>query len=759
MRLRTLPFIALSISMRASLLGVSGLLASALAQAPSPFACNFLLNASAYGSSSCGLLPFPDDFWLTTTWNETAVPGMTFTNDSLPRDNSGSPIRPVYGGWASLQGFSPLPQITAVFPDLSLEASGFPRLWNLTSSLLNAASVPSLLLDTETLEPVAHWAELDESSGGADAGPQALLIWPSASLHYSRRYLVALRFLRDSTGALIPRPSGFDALFTGQPSDNPALEASRPRYKELFTLLDKFQSANPKERGEWLGDGLTLVWSFTTNSRDDIAGRFVSMRDDALKRTKGGKSLQYEIVRVTESPSSDCARMIQGFFLAPWYLNQQGPSASVRLVLDPPSTGLPVFQGFAPVNFTVRIPSSLRDSSLAFDQDSTGNGTAQTGRLLNYGHGLFGHCTCNTDNGNCYTGELEAGYLNHEARIMNSTLYCTNEIGMAQEDEITAAVVIGADLSDFAYLPDRLHQGILNEVLLGRLMTVSAFVNDTAVQFPLYPNLPAGPSNPNVSVLPAGPLPYPAHPAPSEDLKTPRYYGNSNGGIYGSVLLAVSPDVRYGTSGVAGGPYSLLLPRSQDFAVLFDLIKARYSSPVDRISILSIVGERWSRLEPSSYARFISLEPLPNTPAHTILIQSGLGDAQVSIFAVQTLARSVGSLDPKTGGAVATFEGNPGEGNQTLASLGFAVMPANTTISGVGHNAVLTVSFAQTPASANPFFNLPANGTTDTHSLTRLAPQVQAQHRQFLLTGVIADPCPSAGCVNLPTPSQGNDDD
>lgn len=43
------------------------------------------------------------------------------------------------------------------------------------------------------------------------------------------------------------------------------------------------------------------------------------------------------------------------------------------------------------------------------------------------------------------------------------------------------------------------------------------------------------------------------------------YYGNSLGGILGTVYMATTTDVTRGTLGVPGGPFGLLLPRSQDF--------------------------------------------------------------------------------------------------------------------------------------------------------------------------------------------------
>lgn len=48
----------------------------------------------------------------------------------------------------------------------------------------------------------------------------------------------------------------------------------------------------------------------------------------------------------------------------------------------------------------------------------------------------------------------------------------------------------------------------------------------------------------------------------------------------------------------------------------------------------------WDRLEPAGYVRAVSVAPLPNTPAHRVVFQYGLGDAQVSWLGTEILARS-----------------------------------------------------------------------------------------------------------------------
>ncbi len=47
-------------------------------------------------------------------------------------------------------------------------------------------------------------------------------------------------------------------------------------------------------------------------------------------------------------------------------------------------------------------------------------------------------------------------------------------------------------------------------------------------------------------------------------------------------------------------------------------------------------------LEPMGYVHGLWQEPLPNTPAHEVLIQYGLGDAQVTWLGGLTIGRSIG---------------------------------------------------------------------------------------------------------------------
>ena len=109
----------------------------------------------------------------------------------------------------------------------------------------------------------------------------------------------------------------------------------------------------------------------------------------------------------------------------------------------------------------------------------------------------------------------------------------------------TSPSVVAAlqDISTFPTIPDRLQQGLLDELFLGRAMiSSSGFTTDPAFH--------------QDGTLLSGPVLNTSH----------LYYnGNSQGGIMGGALTAVSPDFTRASLGVPAMNYSVLLPRSVDF--------------------------------------------------------------------------------------------------------------------------------------------------------------------------------------------------
>jgi len=98
--------------------------------------------------------------------------------------------------------------------------------------------------------------------------------------------------------------------------------------------------------------------------------------------------------------------------------------------------------------------------------------------------------------------------------------------------------------------------------------------------------------------------------------------------------------------------YSTLLPRSIDFDLYAGFLYPAYKDEKARPLIFSLIQMLWDRSEPNGYAHRMTDNPPPNTPPHEVTLQIALGDHQVSNFASEVEARTVGmatnqpTLDP-----------------------------------------------------------------------------------------------------------------
>ena len=137
-------------------------------------------------------------------------------------------------------------------------------------------------------------------------------------------------------------------------------------------------------------------------------------------------------------------------------------------------------------------------------------------------------------------------------------------------------------------------------------------------------------------------------------IDTRRLYfdGNSQGGIMGGALTALAPDFQRAVLGVPGMNYSTLLQRSVDFDAFAPIIYAGYPREIERQLWIAQIQLLWDRGETNGYAQHITSRPLPNTPAHKVLMQVAFGDHQVADFTTSIMARTFGArirrpvLDP-----------------------------------------------------------------------------------------------------------------
>ena len=260
-----------------------------------------------------------------------------------------------------------------------------------------------------------------------------------------------------------------------------------------------------------------------------------------------------------------------------------------------------------------------------------------------FGHGLLGDFTQVDD---------MIRFTPSEANVSNTSWCATNWAGFSSDD-IGNVISSLSDLSNFNKLTDRMVQGFVNMIYLGRAM-VHPEGFDTDPAFELDPD--GGGGNDPVPVLKTG----------DGNLF---WEGISQGAIMGGALTALEPDLTQSVLDVVGMNYSTLLRRSTDFAQYSELpglgLYANYPNQLERPLMLSLMQLIWDRGEANGYAHHMTDDPLPNTPAHNVLLQLAYGDHQVTNVAAEVEARTIGArvetpaLDPGRHWDVNPFLGIP----------------------------------------------------------------------------------------------------
>ncbi len=451
-------------------------------------------------------------------------------------------------------------------------------------------NVGQTLIDGACLDDARRALCDDQVPCPQPAPPRTLIIRPVVVLDHETRYVVAVRGVRDGSGAAIPAPATFAALRDGSPSDVSSIEARRAHFDEIFTTLE--------------GAGVTrselqLAWDFTTSSLTDDTGWLVSARDQALEHV-GEDGPEFRVVNdgeipgempirdFTEEENAHIRRRVNIAMTVPLFTDV--PEAGARINLGP--DGMPAINGTAEFYMVVNIPRSATPDTPA--------------RPIQYGHGLLGD-----------RYQANAGWLAEFGNTNGFIPFGVDWKGMAFDDvaPITIALARGT-LEDFATVPERLVQGITNALLAMRLMRTGLGTHE-AFQID------------GRSVI---------------DTSAGFYTGDSQGGIFGGTYMALSTDVERGILGVPGQPYNLLLNRSVDFDPYLALLRQSFDEgPNIQLAIVAI-QQLWDRAEPGSFTRHIMNDPLPGTPAHQVILQPAMGDHQVTTLGAHIMARAIGAV-------------------------------------------------------------------------------------------------------------------
>jgi hypothetical protein len=154
--------------------------------------------------------------------------------------------------------------------------------------------------------------------------------------------------------------------------------------------------------------------------------------------------------------------------------------------------------------------------------------------------------------------------------------------------------------------------------------------------------------------------------------------------------------------------------------------------------VLALLQIMWDRAEADGYAQHMTSHPLPDTPAHEILLDEAFGDHQVSDFAAQVEARTIGA-------AVHTPVLYPGR--WPFGDFTFGIPP----IPSYPYDGSALVVWDSGPAQVDPppLTDTPPGTKHDPHGDPRSTPAARAQKSAFLSPGgQVVDTCGGGPCYS-----------
>lgn len=627
------------------------------------------------------LYPFPSDRFTVADPAMDSGRRVAFPLAAMPVSRLGKAIDP--SEWNRNDGFSPGPKMLTAVPGLDLVATGAPLITRIADSL--APDSPVVLIDADSGDRQLVWAELDP------AAPGLLILRVGKNLRSGGRFIVALRNPKDAAGQPIAPARAFELYRDGIPTFLPAFEERRPHMESLFAALAGAGVAREE---------LFLAWDFTVISKRNLSERMLAMREDTFD-SLAETAPPFAVTLVEENPNSDgrVARRISGTFTLPLYLTGTGAPGS-RLLQGP--DGLPV-------------RSTAGDFSSPFRCILPKAASAENpSRLVLYGHGLLGS-----------ESEVNAANLRRFAEEHNITFCATRWHGMSDDDYDYIVGTILGDLSNFPALADRLHQGMLSFLVLGRLMKhPDGLASDPAFQD--------------------------AGGRPLIDTSNLFYDGNSQGAIAGGGLAAFAQDYTRAVLGVPGMNYSTLLRRSVDFDPFAMLLNVVYGDPYETPLDIALIQMLWDRVETNGHANHLTSDTYQDTPAKKILLHVAFGDHQVANVSAEVEARTIGARihQPALAPGRHHDEQLP-EDPDNQAYFGIEPLPA-----GPWDGSALVVWDSGTPTPPTGIVppRSPEFGK-DPHETPRCMPEARVQKSEFLRSGgAVIDVCGGGPCLAVDPP-------
>jgi hypothetical protein len=531
------------------------------------------------GGQGC-LLPWPSSSYL-------AVDATTATGYRLDLPIAGMPVNvkhpidptPINARW---DGFSPTGPLLAMFPS-GVSAANLPPFADPDQSL--AADSPIVLLDLDDGSRAPLFAEVDQNeSVPAD---QALIIRPLMRLKPGAHYAVAIRnTVKAADGSALPVSPGFAALRDGAAFDHPRFAALQATAADMFAKL----AAAGVDKST-----LVLAWDFRTASDAMLQGDLTAMRHDALAAigdagagivaTVGSDAATFTTVDQPNTPQS--YKRYTGTFKSPDFLTDGEADDSV---IHRDASGRPQQQGLRDANLAAIIPACVQTMPLPRP-------------TIVFGHGLFGSAA----------DYLNDGFVQSLAEDQCFVIVAGDFIGLTDRNLSTAALAV-EDLNGAPTVTEKLGQSIID------FMALESLARGPMARSPQFQ------LNGKSVIDPARTF----------------YVGGSLGGIMGNVLMAYDPNFARGVLAVPGGNWSMLIERSNAWALLKGLVQQAYADPKVYALNVALFGMSFEPFDPITTAAHVIKDPLFGQAAKTILMWYAMGDCLVSNLTTEMVAREMG---------------------------------------------------------------------------------------------------------------------
>lgn len=521
-------------------------------------------------------LPWPSDKYLVEDTDRETGFRLEFGETTLPRNNQGVQMRPER--YAVLDGYGVGVPLMVIMPNLDPDQLLWER--DIGDTTHPDADIVWLEVTDTGTRRVAYYAEPDPFQD--DPAMRILHVRPAEILKPGTRYVVGFRGLEDVDGERILPSRAFAALRNGTAAetDYPDLGARQARFDRVFSDLEA-EGVDPAS--------LQIAWDFTTASSKALHGDMLEIRRAGFEATgPDGPELTFtEITERSEEESPHIWLDIKGTMRVPHFMEEWGEDQFGRShwAMHRDADGQPAQDGWRDADIWVRVPHAAR------------NGTPQG--LVLYGHGQQGRGS-----------QVRGGDKEPIANNNNLIFFACDMVGMS-EAELNVTPSILLDMNLFPWVADRLHQGLLEYLMLTRGMMHRSASNEAF-------------SSRGIQI----------------DTDRVYYSGISQGGIFGASLMALTNDIQRGHFGVPGMHYFTLIGRSRNFALLGQLLASGYPDRTDQRIAMIATQQLWNKTDPISYYRHISAEPFENDSPRQVLLAPAKGDPQVSVLTAEVTTRS-----------------------------------------------------------------------------------------------------------------------